>query len=90
MLDIGNDEGVVSDPVLLYEKFLRPSPSKIYPWIDVAVPVRIDQEKYPLGALGAVSYHSLYETFLSYIEIQNGQCEDEPCNGLIMCNNGKS
>ena len=74
-LDIGDDENGHADRISLYEKFLRPSPSKIYPWIDVSVPVSIDDRKYPLGALATISYHSLYETYLSTIEIQNGECE---------------
>lgn len=88
-LDMENDSAG-NNPISLYEKFLRPSPSKIYPWIEVAVPVTIDDAVYPLGALASVSYHSLYETFLSYIEIQNGRCDEQKCNGLIMCNNGKN
>ena len=64
--------------------------SKIYPWIDVSVPVTIDETEWPLGALGVISYHSLYETHLAEIELQNGECEKTTCNGLIMCNNGNS
>ena len=69
----------------LFHKFERPNPHKIYPWVDVAIDVKLDDEKYPLGAMAKIQYKGLYETYLARIELQNGACPATNCNGKLSC-----
>ena len=66
---------------IVYDKMLRPS--SVSPWIEVAVDVEMDQ-----SSMGTLSFHSLPETYLAYMKLENGQCPETTCNGQIMCSNG--